>query len=58
MRMCFHVFMVWSVVPPDDAFVLSNDSVTVFLECCVVINVKCITFGQTRSNLSSKECDV
>ncbi len=38
-RMSLYVFMMWGVVPSDDAFVLFYDGVAVFLEGSVVVNV-------------------
>ena len=43
--MRFYVLVVWGVVPSDDAFVLFNDGVTVFLEGTVVIDIKRIAIG-------------
>jgi len=35
----FYVFVVWGVVPSDDAFVLFYDCVAVFLKSGVIIDV-------------------
>jgi len=43
--MSFYVFVVWGVVPSDDAFVLFYDGVAVFLEGGVVVDVEGVAFG-------------
>jgi len=40
-----YLFMVWDVVPSNDAFVMFDDSVAVFLEGCVVVDVESVAVG-------------
>ena len=49
------MFVVGCVVPADDAFVVFDYCVAVFLECGVVVDVECVAFGQVCSDFGSEE---
>lgn len=55
--MGWEVFVVGCVVPADDAFVVFDHCLAVFLECGIVVDVEYVAFGQVGSDFGSEEFD-